>query len=99
VRVLVVEDEDRLARFIARGLTRHGMAVDVAADGEVALRKAHARRYDVIVLDRNLPIVHGDDVCRSLVRNRPQTRVLMLTATSRSTPWRESPGARGGRFR
>src|SRR5438093_1366173 len=57
------------------------MAVDVAADGEVALRKAHARRYDVVVLDRNLPVVHGDDVCRSLVRKRPQTRVLMLTAS------------------
>ena len=54
------------------------MAVDVARDGEAALRKAHARRYDVVVLDRNLPLVHGDEVCPSLVRNRPQTRVLML---------------------
>ena len=81
MRVLVAEDEDHLARFIARGLSRVGIAVDVAGDGELALRKAHARRYDVVVLDRNLPIIHGDDVCRSLLRNQPETRVLMLTAS------------------
>src|ERR671935_2101094 len=80
MRVLVAEDEAQLARYIARGLTRHGMAVDVAADGELALRKAHARPYDVVVLDRDLPLVHGDDVCRSLLHNLPETRVLMLTA-------------------
>jgi DNA-binding response OmpR family regulator len=81
MRVLVVEDEANLACFIARGLARHGMAVDVAGDGELALRKAHARRYDVVILDRKLPAIHGDDVCKSLLRNRPETRVLMLTAS------------------
>ena len=81
MRVLVAEDEAHLARFIARGLTRHGMAVDVAADGELALRKAFARPYDVVVLDRDLPLVHGDEVCRWLLRNLPETRVLMLTAS------------------
>jgi DNA-binding response OmpR family regulator len=81
MRVLVAEDEAQLARFIARGLSRHGMAVDVAADGELALRKAHVRAYDVVVLDRNLPLIHGDEVCRTLLRQRPQTRVLMLTAS------------------
>jgi DNA-binding response OmpR family regulator len=81
MRVLVAEDEEPLARFIARGLTRHGMAVDVAADGELALRKAHVRTYDVVVLDRDLPCIHGDDVCRWLLRNIPETRVLMLTAS------------------
>jgi DNA-binding response OmpR family regulator len=80
MRVLVAEDEAQLARYIARGLTRHGMAVDVAADGELALRKAHARPYDVVVLDRDLPLVHGDEVCRRLLHNLPETRVLMLTA-------------------
>src|SRR5919197_1995747 len=80
MRVLVAEDEAQLARYIARGLTRHGMAVDVAADGELGLRKAHARPYDVVVLDRDLPLVHGDEVCRRLLHNLPETRVLMLTA-------------------
>jgi DNA-binding response OmpR family regulator len=81
MRVLIVEDEANLACFIARGLARHGMAVDVAGDGELAVRKAHARQYDVVILDRKLPVMHGDDVCRSLLRNRPETRVLMLTAS------------------
>jgi two-component system, OmpR family, response regulator VanR len=80
MRVLVAEDEPRLARFVARGLSRHGMAVDLADDGERALQKAYAHPYDVVVLDRNLPLVHGDDVCRRLVQSGLEARILMLTA-------------------
>jgi DNA-binding response OmpR family regulator len=80
VRVLVVDDEERLTRFVARGLRRHGMAVDVAASGDEALRKAFAVPYDVVVLDRGLPGIEGDEVCERLVRARPETAILMLTA-------------------
>jgi DNA-binding response OmpR family regulator len=81
VRILVVEDEVYLASAIARGLRQEGMAVDVALDGMTALEKASVTDYDVIVLDRDLPVVHGDDVCRQLVRSRSTARVLMLTAS------------------
>lgn len=80
MRVLVVEDEERLASTIARGLRREGMAVDVALDGDAALRKAAINSYDVIVLDRNLPGTHGDEVCRRLTLEETHARVLMLTA-------------------
>jgi DNA-binding response OmpR family regulator len=80
VRVLLVEDEERLANTIARGLRREGMAVDVVFDGKSALTKASINNYDVVVLDRNLPIVHGDDVCRQLVAKQTLSRILMLTA-------------------
>ena len=80
VRVLLVEDEERLANTIARGLRREGMAVDVVFDGRSALNKASVNNYDVVVLDRNLPIVHGDDVCRQLVAKHTLSRILMLTA-------------------
>jgi DNA-binding response OmpR family regulator len=80
VRVLVVEDEAQLADAIARGLTREGMAVDVAGDGAEALFKARLTRYDVVVLDRDLPSLHGDEVCRQLAGEDGQGRVLMLTA-------------------
>ncbi|MDQ3758049.1 MAG: response regulator transcription factor [Actinomycetota bacterium] len=79
MRVLVVEDEEVLADAIARGLRREGMAVDIAYDGGAALEKAAVNRYDVVVLDRDLPGVHGDDVCRAL--NDDAARVLMLTAS------------------
>jgi DNA-binding response OmpR family regulator len=82
MRVLVAEDEQKLALFIARGLRRHGMAVDLAADGELALTKALLHPYDVVVLDRALPSVHGDEVCRRLSRSRAETRILMLTASA-----------------
>ena len=84
MRVLVAEDEPRVAAALVRGLRREGMAVDVAADGANALRKARATPYDVVVLDRDLPELHGDDVCRELTAERPATKVLMLTA-ARST--------------
>ncbi len=80
MRVLIAEDERRLADAIARGLRREGMAVDLAPDGSDALIKARVIRYDVIVLDRDLPSVHGDDVCRAVRDERPETGILMLTA-------------------
>jgi DNA-binding response OmpR family regulator len=80
VRVLVAEDEDLLADSIARGLRWEGMAVDVALDGAEALEKASVWRYDVVILDRDLPKVHGDDVCRQLIAEGRGERILMLTA-------------------
>jgi len=80
MRVLVVEDERRLADAIARGLRREGMAVDLAGDGGDALAKSRVVRYDVLVLDRDLPKVHGDDVCRLVRAERPETAIIMLTA-------------------
>jgi two-component system, OmpR family, response regulator VanR len=80
VRVLIAEDEPRVGDAVARGLRREGMAVDLARDGASALRKALTAPYDVVVLDRDLPEIHGDDVCRTLAVERPETKVLMLTA-------------------
>jgi DNA-binding response OmpR family regulator len=80
VRVLVVEDATRLATAIARVLRRSGIATDVAHDGETALQKAGREAYDVIVLDRNLPALSGDDVCRRLVAEGTEIKILMLTA-------------------
>jgi DNA-binding response OmpR family regulator len=80
MRVLIAEDERRLADAIARGLRREGMAVDLAPDGSDALLKARVVRYDVVILDRDLPGIHGDDVCRMVRGERPETGILMLTA-------------------
>jgi DNA-binding response OmpR family regulator len=80
MRVLVAEDEEHLASTIARGLRREGFAVDVALDGGQALEKSSINSYDVVVLDRDLPAVHGDEVCTSLIATRPETRIIMLTA-------------------
>jgi DNA-binding response OmpR family regulator len=80
MRVLVVEDERRLADAIARGLRREGIAVDLAGDGSDALVKSRVVRYDVVVLDRDLPEVHGDEVCRAVRAERPETGIIMLTA-------------------
>jgi DNA-binding response OmpR family regulator len=80
MRVLVVEDHVRLANSVARVLRREGMAVDVAYDGTGALDRAVGVDYDVVVLDRDLPGVPGDEVCRRLTREPRRTRVLMLTA-------------------
>jgi DNA-binding response OmpR family regulator len=80
MRVLIAEDDEVLARTVAAGLRREGMAVDVVLDGDTALEHAAVNRYDVVVLDRDLPGVHGDDVCQALAAERSQSRVLMLTA-------------------
>ncbi len=80
MRVLIIEDEETLASAIARGLRREGMAVDVSLDGAGGLEKALVTAYDVVVLDRNLPGLHGDEVCRRLAGARADTRILMLTA-------------------
>lgn len=80
MRVLVVEDFEVLAAAIGTGLRREGMAVDVVLDGDDALAHLAVTRYDVVVLDRDLPGTHGDQVCRKLVAERSDTRVLMLTA-------------------
>jgi two-component system response regulator VanR len=80
VRVLVAEDERRVAEAIGRGLRREGLGVDLAHDGLSALLKARAGDYDVLVLDRHLPGLHGDEVCRAVAAELPRTRVLMLTA-------------------
>ncbi|ASU84492.1 DNA-binding response regulator [Nocardiopsis gilva YIM 90087] len=81
MRVLVVEDERVLADAVAVGLRRESMAVDVVYDGDSALEHAGVNEYDVIVLDRDLPGVHGDDVARSLVEQSYTGRILMLTAS------------------
>jgi len=80
MRILVAEDERRLAGAIARGLRREGMAVDVAHDGATALHKARVISYDVVLLDRDLPELHGDEVCARLSDDERHTKVLMLTA-------------------
>jgi DNA-binding response OmpR family regulator len=82
VRVLIVEDEEHLAETIARGLRREGMVVDLAFDGAVALEKLAVNQYDVLVLDRNLPCVHGDDVCRQLADEAERPGILMVTAAA-----------------
>ena len=80
MRILIVEDHEELADTVALGLRREGMAVDTTLDGETALRKAAVVDYEVIVLDRDLPGMHGDEVCRTLLARGSQARVLMLTA-------------------
>jgi DNA-binding response OmpR family regulator len=80
MRVLLVEDHVELAETVAAGLRREGMAVDVALDGNDALGRLALIDYDVLVLDRDLPGVHGDQICRSLVAERRDGRILMLTA-------------------
>ena len=82
MRVLVAEDHERLARAVAAGLRRYGMVVDVALDGDDALARLAVTRYDVVVLDRDLPGTGGDEICRSIAVERRESRVLMLTAAS-----------------
>jgi DNA-binding response OmpR family regulator len=82
MRVLVVEDFEVMAAAIGTGLRREGMAVDVVLDGDDALEHLAVTRYDVVVLDRDLPGTHGDEVCRRLVAGPTGSRVLMLTAAS-----------------
>ncbi|MEV4066319.1 response regulator transcription factor [Nonomuraea dietziae] len=80
MRVLLVEDEQPLAKYIAAGLRKHGFAVDLAFDGRAALDRCEVTPYDVVVLDRDLPVVHGDAVCRHLAE-QGRARILMLTAS------------------
>jgi DNA-binding response OmpR family regulator len=80
MRVLVVEDEEIMGDALVLGLRRSGYAVDLVTDGAAALDQASLNHYDVILLDRDLPLVHGDEVCRTLVRERTPARILMLTA-------------------
>jgi DNA-binding response OmpR family regulator len=79
MRVLVAEDHAKLATTVAEGLRRAGMAVDVVFDGADALEHTASTEYDVVVLDRDLPRVHGDEVCRTLVAGDSPARILMLT--------------------
>jgi DNA-binding response OmpR family regulator len=81
MRVLVAEDFEPMARAIGTGLRREGMAVDVAHDGNDALERLAVTSYDVVVLDRDLPGVHGDEICRRLAAGRSPSRILMLTAS------------------
>ncbi|WZH52173.1 MAG: response regulator transcription factor [Nocardioides alkalitolerans] len=82
MRVLVVEDEPYLADAIRDGLRLEAIAADVAGDGQAALDLADLNAYDAVVLDRDLPVVHGDEVARRLVASHPATRILMLTAAA-----------------
>ncbi|MCW2143972.1 response regulator transcription factor [Actinoplanes cyaneus] len=81
MRVLVVEDYALLTRTIGKGLRQEGMAVDLAFDGDEALDRLAVNRYEVVVLDRDLPGTHGDEVCRQIVAHHQTSRVLMLTAS------------------
>lgn len=81
IRVLVVDDEEFLAEATATALTRAGMQVHLAFDGQEALDTLDTTSPDVVVLDRDLPLVHGDDVCREVAEKHPATRVIMLTAS------------------
>lgn len=82
MRILVIEDEHWLADAIATGLRRAGMAVDVAYDGLSGHERVSVNDYDVVVLDRDLPGMHGDEVCRDVVADQPGVRVMMLTAAA-----------------
>ena len=82
MRILIVEDQPDLLAALREGLTRHGFTVDTAKDGAVALQKAGLTPYDVVVLDRDLPGVHGDEVCRRLNAGQSPARILMLTAAT-----------------
>jgi DNA-binding response OmpR family regulator len=81
MRVLIVEDEAVLAEATAEGLRQQAMAVDTCGDGAAALELISINRYDVVVLDRDLPVVHGDDVCQAIVASGGEARVIMLTAS------------------
>jgi len=82
VRVLIAEDEQLLADTIADGLRRLSMAVDVCYDGQAAIDLVSTHRYDVAVLDRDMPMRSGDEVCRTILESEDTVRVLMLTAAS-----------------
>lgn len=81
MRILIVEDEPRLGAAISRGLRREGFGTDLASDGADALAKLAMVDYDVVLLDRDIPVVHGDDVCRQAAAAGSRARILMLTAS------------------
>ncbi|MEV0093969.1 response regulator transcription factor [Streptomyces sp. NPDC050738] len=83
MRVLVVEDEKYMARVLEMGLRREAIATDVVHDGATALERLTVNDYDAVILDRDLPGVHGDEVCRRLLTLKPDCRILMLTAAGR----------------
>ena len=83
MRVLIVEDERFLAEALQAGLRREAIAADVALDGDEALRQVALADYDVVVLDRDLPGLHGDEVCATVAGEHPDVRILMLTAAGR----------------
>jgi DNA-binding response OmpR family regulator len=85
MRLLVVEDEPLLAEGIAEWLRDEAHAVDIAYDGAAALERLTVNAYDVVVLDRDIPVLHGDEVCRAIVTSEAPTRVLMLTAAAEIT--------------
>jgi len=80
MRVLIVEDEAFLAEAVQTGLRHATIAADIAPDGPAALERVFVNDYDAMVLDRDIPGIHGDEVCRSVVAERPTVRILMLTA-------------------
>ena len=82
MRVLIAEDERMLADAVAEGLREEAFAVDVVHDGDSALERLSVNDYDVLLLDRDLPVVHGDEVCRAVVESGDRTRILMVTAAS-----------------
>ena len=82
MRVLIAEDDEFLARTVATGLRREGMAVDVALDGDAALERVAVNRYDVVVLDRDLPGTHGDEVCRPLSAEVGEPGLMLTAARS-----------------
>nr|WSZ98255.1 response regulator transcription factor [Streptomyces sp. NBC_00857] len=82
MRVLIAEDERMLADAVAEGLREEAFAVDVVHDGDSALERLAVNDYDVLLLDRDLPVVHGDEVCRAVVESGDRTRILMVTAAS-----------------
>ncbi|WP_104092503.1 response regulator transcription factor [Arthrobacter sp. GMC3] len=83
MRVLVVEDEIFLAEAIQTWLRREAIAADMVHDGGAAIEQVSINDYDVVVLDRDLPVVHGDEVCKQLVAGHPSIRIIMLTAARR----------------
>jgi two-component system response regulator VanR len=83
MRVLIVEDEEFMAEAVQAGLRLEAIAADIANDGETALEMIGISDYDIAVLDRDIPGIHGDEVCRIIARDYPATRVIMLTAASR----------------
>ena len=82
MRILVAEDERILADAVAEWLRRETFAVDVVYDGDAALERLGINEYDVVLLDRDLPVVHGDEICRAIVDSGTPARVLMLTAAA-----------------